>query len=257
MQAETIIIFLSTKFDAEEQTGFTRLSKVPNTSVWRFLHYFRGLRTEEVRVLKRFLAKRAAGLFASLPVTVPPATEAEALAYQRCQKAIAGMGEYRFMSLKLLKMAVGYCRSDHPVAKTQLHGFQMPREVVKWVDGLSACKALELRRLVKAAFQTQFGLRPENHGGGVWLYRRPKGDFPFEVEVDYGGRWGQQLRYCVHVHEPRLGITFRRLTFENLLGVGGGDWDFITEAQASQMVELLTDLVEEVSEIPRHLVDRV
>lgn len=255
MHPETVIAFLSEKFEAEERTGFARLSKVPETHVWQFLEYYRGLGQEEAHLLKQWKAKRAAAFFIAQPFTTL-VTESEALAYNRCGNALACMGDYRFMSLKLLKMAVGYCRSEHPRVKAQLQAFQMPEEVVKWVDGFSTCKAPELRRLVKAAFQSRFGLRPEKQGGGVWLYRRPEASSPFEVEIDYGGTWGQQLRYWVHVHEPRLNTTFKRLTYESLLGAGVGDWDFITEAGADQAVALLTDLVAEVAGIPAQLAAR-
>src|SRR4030095_5178002 len=116
MHTETVIAFLTEAFNLEEQTRFSRLSRIPDTRVWKFLEYYRALGQEEAQLLKRCFAKRAVGFFNPQPLT-KLATDSEMLAHKRCLDHLACMGDYRFMSLKLLKMAVGYCRCE-PAVKT-------------------------------------------------------------------------------------------------------------------------------------------
>jgi hypothetical protein len=182
-------------------------------------------------------------------------TEAESLAVEQQARASAQLRDWQFMSLKLLKMAAGMSRSDHPAMKRQMNGCRMPKDVLGWIDGLTTCKATELRKLVKRACASRFGFVAENLGGGNWVYHRADGRGQFEIEIDYGGTWGQQLRYSVFLGERRAGTPPRGLRFECLLGAGSGDWDFITESTADQDIALLLDLVEYVVNIPARLAD--
>lgn len=163
------------------------------------------------------------------------------------------MCDWQFTSLKLLKMTAGMCRSEHPVMKRQMTGFKMPEDLLQQLDKVTTCKAATLRKLVKQAFSSRFEFTAENLGGGNWVYHRADDDNSFAVEIDYGGSWGQQLRYSVSLKKRRAGEPPDQLQFESLFGAGLGDWDFITEARADQDVALLVDLVEYVVEIPRRL----
>jgi len=161
--------------------------------------------------------------------------------------------DWQFTPLKLLKMSASMSRSEHPTVKKQMEGFQMPEDVLRWLDGLTTCKATELRKLVKRAFSSRFGFKAENLGGGNWVYHRPDGSCPFEVEIDYGGTFGQQLRYSVRIGKRKPGGPLGGLILENMMGAGSGDWDFITESTADRDIALLVDLVEYAAGIPTRL----
>ena len=235
-------------FEQEERGAFDRLARIPDTHVRRFLHAYRQLAPEETERVKSALATRAAKRLYPDDITV---TSAETDALETLREQVIRESDWQFIPLKTLKMSAGFCQSKHPKVQAQLQGYQMPERVLGWVNGLTTCKAAELRKLVKFSFQRRFGLKAENEGGGVWAYRRAEGNGPFEVEIDYGGTWGQQLRYWVHVNEPRFGGWVRRVNYESLIGVGVGDWDFITEGQADQCIALLTDLVDETVKLVR------
>ena len=176
--------FFKREFEAEERAGFPRLSRIPDTSVRRFLHYFRSLPQSDAELLRRAIAKRATGFF--LPMGNPiDHTNAESVALEQKARALAQLADWQFTSLKLLKMAAGMSRSEHPVMKRQMSGFQMPDDVLRWLDGLTTCKATELRKLVKQAFASRFGFAAENLGGGNWVYHRADGGDSFEIEIDY------------------------------------------------------------------------
>ena len=131
----------------------------------RFLHYFRSLTQSEAELLKSAIAKRASGFFVPMGHPIDH-TNAESVALEQKARALAQMADWQFTSLKLLKMAAGMSRSEHPVMKRQMSGFQMPEDVLRWLDGLATCKATELRKLVKQAFASRFGFAAENLGGG-------------------------------------------------------------------------------------------
>jgi hypothetical protein len=246
---EVVVAVLRQEFEREEQANFARLAKIPDTLTSRFLEYYRTLETSEADRLKSALARRGAEWF--LPSDPPPLGLRELdPALERCLDATQRLAvEWRFNSLKLLKMTVGWVRSEHPRAKAEMQHVHIPAETIRWVEGLTTCKAAELRKLVKLAFHSRFGLKPENDGGGVWRYRHPTNSQPFHVEIDYGGTWGQQLRYGIHIENPLLPRRLQGMQYETLLGAGGGDWDFITTGNADQSLALLCDLIQDTVDL--------
>jgi hypothetical protein len=255
METGPLAAFLKGEFESEEKAGFPRLSRVPDTYVRRFLHYYRSLTPTDTEPLKSALAKCACHLFAPEGCAMRLA-EAESLAREQWRHALTWMGgDWQFWSLKDLKSAAGIIRSpsQHPVMKRQRQGLHMPEDVLAWIDGLTTCKAAELRKLVKQALEARFGFAAEPLGGGNWVYRRPGEESSFEVAIDYGSRFGAQLRYSVYLTKRRPGDFPSQLCFESIMGAGFGDWDFITEATADQDITLLADLVEHVVGIPARL----
>jgi hypothetical protein len=230
-----IVAFFRSEFEAEERAGFPRLSLVPDTYVRRFLRYFRDLPGSDAELLKSAISKVASRSFepAEHPIQL---TDAERLSLDQLGNAKVQFAGWQFISLKLLKM-----------------GMQVPDDVRHWLDGITVCKAPELRKLVKHAFATRFGFEAKKMGGGYWVYHRPDGICPFEVEIDYGGRWGQQLRYAVRFGKPTRESQPKRLLFEGVLGAGLGWWDFITDSTADRDIALLVDLVEYAANIPVRL----
>jgi hypothetical protein len=253
MDTESVAAFLKAEFESEEKARFPRLSRVPDTRVRRFLHYYRSLMPSDTELLKSIIAKRACHFFAPAEHPFQPA-DAEFLAMEQMAAAfnLKG-GDWQFIPLKELKLAAGMTRSQHPAMKTQMQGFEVPENILDWIDGLTTCKAADLRKLVKQAFKARFGFAAEHLGGGNWVYCRPREENSFQVAIDYGGTMGQQLRYSVYHKKRSQGESPSQLCFESLLGAGLGDWDFITEATADQDIALLADLVEHVVDIPRRL----
>jgi hypothetical protein len=72
------------------------------------------------------------------------------------------------------------------------------------------------------------------------------------VRIDYGGHYAQ-LRYKVWVNSPNPPFTLSRATFEGLFWAGNGDWDFIVEENLSDSIQLLSELVTYLAELPRRL----
>jgi hypothetical protein len=127
--------------------------------------------------------------------------------------------ELKDISIKLLKQLVGAMKSDHPGAKSMLGDCPVDPDLIKYADSLEPIKAVEMRKRLKCYLGDQFGLVAKNQGSGVWEYRSD--GRRVVLEINYGGSWGQQLRYCI------LHPKAKRLTLEMLWGIGIGDWDYL------------------------------
>jgi hypothetical protein len=247
MERHDIMAHLGSFLDEEARTGYPRLSLIPDTRVRKFLHCFRALDADESRHVRGALSKDAAAGYCGTRSPATDLLEEEAGALARLRNAASGLPEFRFLSLKILKMWAGAQQSENPGMKAQMKGNELPEDVVAWVSTLTTAKATELRKLAKSVFLSRFGLRPEKWDGGVWRYRKDGG--AFEIELDFGGSWGQQMRYTVLVNDPASPYGSKRLTFEGLLGIGAGDWDFISAQDAERSVVVLADLIDEVVRI--------
>src|SRR5688500_12390256 len=100
MNRELVAAALRDEFEREEQSGFARLSKVPDTLILRFLEHYRTLDPGEAALLKAALALRGAAWF------LPPDPHLLGLqtldpVLERCHNAMQRLGaEWRFNSLK-------------------------------------------------------------------------------------------------------------------------------------------------------------
>jgi hypothetical protein len=70
--------------------------------------------------------------------------------------------------------------------------------------------------------------------------------------IDYGGRV-DQLRYYVQLSDASTGLKTKTLNFETLLGLGFGQWDFVTADSQLENVRLLCELIQELVLIPDRL----
>lgn len=74
----------------------------------------------------------------------------------------------------------------------------------------------------------------EDHGGGTWWYQ--SAGRAIALEVDFGGSYGQQLRY--QLFNPWI----KRLSLELLWCVGIGDWNFIRRGNLEKSMEALCEV---------------
>ena len=143
-------------------------------------------------------------------------------------------------------MVLGGAKSKSPHVAAEFA--TTPPEVLARADQIAPVTAGGLRNLVKTAVADRFGAKPENVGGGDWLYRGTCHGVAFLLSIDYGGR--DQFRYEVSYTEPATGIQAQRLNYERILGCGGTGWDFITADNAAASVDLMCTFVERLVRIP-------
>jgi hypothetical protein len=119
----------------------------------------------------------------------------------------------------------------------------IPLVEVESAEPPTTVRAPEIRREVKRALADRFNARPAKWGGGVWIYPGEYDGRPFTLSLDYGGNF-HKLRYGIspgHVDRPTIGMTW-----EGMLGLGTGHWDFVCEHNLAPSVTLLGDIAERI-----------
>lgn len=153
--------------------------------------------------------------------------------------------------MRLLRGILGDLRSKNPSPEFA----NLPSEVIQRAESIRPTKATEIRREITSVFAQQFKAKAENRQGGNWLYSCEYQGRLFQVHIDYAGR-SAQLRYHLSFDDISADILARRLSYEGLLGLGYGEWDFVTADNLSESVLLLVELVQLLVTIPEKLRSR-
>jgi hypothetical protein len=161
--------------------------------------------------------------------------------------ALGRMTGWQYLDAPSLRMILADLRSTRPSPELR----DTPAEVLARAETIPTTAA-DIRRAVKSAFTEAFGVRVEKRPAGVWRYAGVHGRRPFVVQIDYGGR-SNQLRYEVQYVDERTGVRAVRLTYEPLLGLGLGRWDFVTADNLESSVSLLVEFVGELVALPELL----
>jgi hypothetical protein len=243
--------FFRAEMDAARAGGFDLARRIPDTNVWASLR-LHDTGSDAVRELFYDYAARSAtswyGWIAGLPRLEHEASRYEPL-FQRLTELRA---QPELTSVPLLRMLRG------APATTTYKGAQieLPKALIDRANAVTGAKAPELRKAVKQAFGTLGLSRARNDGGGCWGYRCTHGDTAFLVNIDYGGRYAQ-LRYDAKI--PALGgeHLLDRLIYETTLGLGRGDWNFLTVDNLDESMRVLIDVVRRSVELPARILASV
>jgi len=237
-KANAITDLARTAASKERDAGFPTLSRIPSSTVKRFLTFYATLGQEDAVRWSNFTLSRIPLMF--LEKWQPTSSPEDAAWFKECLDAsFAHFWGWDTLGLRELKNAVSLSES----AKAgPLDISWIPLDRIDWLRSLQTAKAADLRRILKALFNDKLGLHPENKGGGCWAYSPEHGEDGLVVHLDFGGR-GSQLRYDVQVRDCASDACGRRLSFEAILGVTSIGWEWIEEATAQQSCEMLTELV--------------
>jgi hypothetical protein len=234
------------EIDAIAARNFDVLRGIPSTHTWQVIDYVAGLEAAERDSL--FDAFAANALFLFLPNRSPDLHAAKTgdRAYLRLKEAMPLIWHWKYQDVRTLRAMLADSRSSRPLGFLR----DAPPDVIARAESILPTSAAEIRKAFKAAFSARFSKpRVEKLGGGYWHYFGLCGGREFRLGVDYGGR-GHQLRYEVfYDHHPK-GVRANRLTYEGMLGMGLGWWDFVTAQNLGETVAMLCDLVERLVTLP-------
>ena len=225
---------------SEVDRGWERLKRTPSTFTWRCLDYLDSLPFDRQASLLDAFAERAPSLLGVEPLGTQPQNHELGRFYAEVLQAPS-----RHVSARLLRGMLAAQRVDGPQGPFA----RLPDEIVERATALKPTNAAQIRKEVKRAFQQRFGASAINQGAGNWLYQGIHQGQPFSVLIDYGGM-GDQLRYWVRISDASTGIDTRTLSYEMLLGVGIGHWDFITADTLPDAIGLLGDYIQDLALIP-------
>jgi len=238
------VAFLRTLIAAEAENGWVRLRQAPSTFTWRCLDYLCSLSPSQQDTIHDAFAERVPFLLGLEPPVAKWQDPALVKFYQEVLQIPS-----QHVSARLLRGMAAAKRLDGPQGLFS----DLPVTVVAKADSINPTNASQIRKEVKRHFNERFGATAEKMGAGNWLYRGTFSNRPFSVLIDYGGM-GDQLRYWVQFSHSSTGIRTKTLSYELLLGVGFGRWDFVTSDSLPNDTPLLCEFIQELVTFPDRFV---
>jgi hypothetical protein len=241
----------------EAQSGFPNLSRIPSSSMIRFLDYASTITAAERDALVSSFARLGATRFFLTLAAVRDEMRALAmtdpalLRYGAAlQSAPFAMG-LRYEGLRMRKAILADRMSVEMMARTRGTLDFTPRDdpppqLVPDPDPahLKPAKAPQLRKLIARAFKDLLTGQKRKLPGGDTGYEGMWESTNFTVWTDFAGM-GLQLRYGVSIPDETKRISVLRLTYEDLWTPRAG-WDYLTEENADASIHLLRELVVQV-----------
>jgi len=201
---QQILSLLCAEFQRERDGGFALLRKIPSDGVRRYVDYFCALKSDDADLLAEASAHWGlATFFPSHPIQPPEAVK---------------------RAHELYVYAPTDCR--------------------RRIQTIKLAKSTEIRRVVKLAFTLMISPLHASHRGGLWQYDGLLNGRDITVNIDYHQKYAQFQYGITHQFQSQeIGKLSVDLSYERLLGVGGGAWDVLEQASLDQSIALLRDLI--------------
>ena len=228
-----LLDFFRREFHQEEHSGFPRLSRVPDSHIMARLAYYRSL-SEADRLAFADCSAHWARARYGFVVNAPISDHTKHPFFSRWSAVPTSAKWSTTKSVPLLRAAVQQYKIDTK------RGVQssVTEEQFEFASKVRSVKASELRKRVRAALKPLGYYKIDKLG----YYCCRKEGREFQVHVDYGGRIAQ-LRYVVARREFKDVHPMSQFRFEQALGFGQGDWDFIVDENVDDAFVLFADLV--------------
>jgi len=234
--------------EEEDASGWARMRRVPSTSASRNIDYVSKLDPARRRSLLDAFAWNALYMFdpsrdPHLFNSTPGHEE-----YQKFRDALPLMFSWDYLDVRTLRAILGERGSGGPFRAYA----DAPDSVIQRAESIRPIKATDIRRVVKQVFRKRFGASAEDLGGGDWRYVANYSGRTFDVSIDYGGNF-RQFSYEVQYDDEPTGLHPRRLTYERMLGIDHGSWNYLTADNLAESIEFLCQMLEELVTLPDRL----
>jgi hypothetical protein len=241
MIREKLIAFFRAEIDAEEQWGFPRLNRIPESFLQDRLNHYRELSDAEKDRYKDCSATFAAAshTFVVDTPTIDHTKHPYFGHWRTFKKTVLDNPNLRNVPL-FRAMIQQYKIDKHRGVPSSVTDAQFALAC-----SIRPVELPERRRRVRAVLK-QFGLVKVDKLG---LYRCHHSGKDFSVYVDFGGRHAQ-LRYAVSFPEFKDRHSLIQFGFERALGFGFGHWNFIVEENVDEVFQLFAEVVAYSAELP-------
>jgi hypothetical protein len=228
--APKLLDFFRREFAAEERSGFSRLSRVPDTRVMAKLACYRALSQSDKLAFADCCAHWSYSCYGF--VVDAPRIEHRMHPFFEQWKSLGTWNKPD--SVPVLRAAMQEYKCD------MARGIRshVSREEFEYASSIQPIKAAELRKRARAALKP-FGYYKIDELG---YYCCRQEDREFRVHIDYGGLTAQ-FRYVVVRPEFKEIHPLSQFRFERALGFGSGDWDFIVEENVDDVFVLFAEVV--------------
>ena len=248
-----LVEWLRSEFTAEQNCGFERLKRIPDTRVVRFLDHFIDLDIEKQAALMAILVEWSSYNLIGTPPNPIYEQFVEATSFLN---RISGL---RYTGVSLLSGLAKECTFGALPAHFEARGctgvaLELPTNLVRSFADLVPVKPARLRRLVNSALAELFAPLVTDIGSEIWRYEGTLEGALVKLDIRFSGRMGRpQLAYNTAVRSEGRALGSPNLCFESILGVGLGQWDFITEENAERSVSLLIEFIAWLARLPERL----
>jgi hypothetical protein len=239
-----LLNFFRGEFQAEERSGFRRLSKVPSTYVIAELAHYQSL-AEPDRLAFIDCAAHWAHACYGFVIGAPEFDHKQHPYYRQWAQSFGTHYASTRRSVPLLRATVQQHKIDVQKGiegRIPVTDFEVASSILE-----HCVKAPQLRKQVRDTLRPHGYYRKDHFG--YWCRRN---GHQFCVHVSFGGaRTDHQLLYGVARPELCAKPIF---SFEGALGfVRGNAWDFIVEDNVADAVKLFADLVNYSYELPERI----
>jgi hypothetical protein len=241
----------------EAQAGFPTLSRIPSSSMIKFMDYVSTLTTVERDTLLSTLARLdAMRLFLPLAavrdqMSALATTDPALLRYRAATQSAPFTMGLRYEGLRMVKTMLADRMTVEMMAQTRATLDFTPRDdppaqLVPDPDPahLKPAKAPLLRKLIDKDFKDLFTGEKRKLAGGETGYGGVFKGTNVTLWIDFAGM-GLQLRYGVSIPDETKRVFVFRLAYEDFWVASPG-WDYLTEENAEASIQLLRELVEQV-----------
>lgn len=240
-----LLDFIRGEFEAEERLHFARIRRVPDSRVAEKLKYYLSLSKTEQAGFADYLAHAAHNRYAF--VVGAGNFELPNHPFRHIEKrrldvrALTPPDWDSVESVPFLRAMVQQYKIDqHRGTESSVTKRQFER-----ASSIHSIKAPELRKRLRAILKPFGYYETDALGYYHCKLRRRK----FCVGADFGAR-NAQLRYVVVHNEFKKVHPLFQFRFEQILGFGKGDWDFIVEENVDDVFAMLSDVVRYCFELP-------
>ncbi len=241
MIRQKLVAFFRREIDEEEQWGFPRLNRTPESFLQDRLNHYRGLSAGEKERYKDCSATFAAACH-TFVVDAPSIQHTEHPYFPQWQafkKTL--LDDPNLRNVPLFRAMIQQYKIDkHRGVQSSVSEAQFAL-----ASSIRPVKLPERRRRVKDALK-KLGLVKVDKLG---LYSCHHAEKDFSVHVDFGGRHAQ-LRYSVSFPEFKGHHPWIQFGFERALGFGWGHWNFIVEENVDDVFQLFGEVVAYSAELP-------
>jgi hypothetical protein len=244
--SEKLLAFFRSEFHTEEDTGFARLKRVPDSRVESGLGWYQSLCAADKASFVDFAAHYAHRIYGF----VIGAPEIDHTQHPFCSRWGDPWSRFPFRSnrnVQMLRAAVTQYKMDRRRGGPS----SVSEELFQFAQSVKSIKTRELHKRLRATLDT-FGYQKTDAFGGhrcVWDGQE------FEVNVDFGSS-AAQLRYGITLTEFREmphGLGSGQFCFEMALGMGLGWWDYIVEENVEDVFLLFEELIKYAVSLPRRM----
>ncbi len=199
-----VLNLVRAEFRRERDSDFVTLRRIPSASVRRFVDYFSDLRCDDADLLAEASAHWGLATFFPYDALQPP---------EEVKRAF----------------------------ELYVHA---PTDWRRQAEATKPAKSTETRRVVKLAITQVISPLQTSHRGGLWQYTGLMKGRDITINIDYQQKYAQFQYGITHpLQSQEVGKASVDLSYERLLGVGGGAWDIVEQSHLDQDIALLRDLI--------------